>query len=64
MENVNYQKSGNPTRKPRNKPPTLLMAARVPVPVAEEIEQYCQAAALTKTKVIIEALEKFFSVSA
>ena len=37
------------------------MAARVPLPVAEEIERYCQAAALTKTTVIIEALAAYLS---
>lgn len=58
---VNPKKRGNPTWLPATKEDSILMAARVPLPVAEEIERYCQAAALTKTTVIIEALAAYLS---
>ena len=42
------------------KEPSILMAARVPLPVAEAIEEYRQAADLTKADAIIEALTAYF----
>lgn len=42
------------------KEPSILMAARVPVPVAEAIEEYRQAADLTKADAIILALTAYF----
>ena len=54
---VNPKKRGNPTWLPATKESSILIAARVPVPLANAIA----ASGLTKTDAIILALTEFFS---